>query len=320
MTLLTGASLWRTLGFFPTGGSLLEPSQSFRENFIHIKQCEKEFSLNLFSSRWSLGPWGIFAPSSSSTTSAYEGSVGMGLRGKSLCGTSKGCWWGDAQCSEESQRRFAPRGLCSFREKKAGRFLAPCRLSPPPLLSWSQQVSPSQPQRESAQISVGCIESSSMMNTLLEVAGSCLKNLPYCILFPHLRALSHGHLCGSSSYTLDSFFRFCPGYWHVVSEFPDQGLNPYPAAVEVCSPNHWTTRELLGLFLLTAAWCSTLVLTIPLPVIIQFTLFRHIMNVTESMFVFISLYTWWLYFYGLKFKKRYRGWKTTKFKKKTRTK
>ncbi|CAI9162941.1 unnamed protein product [Rangifer tarandus platyrhynchus] len=79
------------------------------------------------------------------------------------------------------------------------------------------------------------------------------KSVPYCILFPHLRALSHGHLCGSSSYTLDSFFLFCPGYWHMGSEFPDQGLNPYPAAVQVCSPNHWTTRELLGLFLLTAA-------------------------------------------------------------------
>ena len=31
--------------------------------------------------------------------------------------------------------------------------------------------------------------------------------------------------------------------WHAGSQFPDQGSNPCPPAVEVQSLNHWTTRE-----------------------------------------------------------------------------
>ena len=132
----------------------------------------------------------------------------MGLREKSLCGTSNGCWWGDTQGSEESQRRFSPRELCPFREKKAGRFLAPCHLSPPPLLPWSQQVSPNQAQRESAQVSVGCIESSSIMSTLLGVAGVFVVWQICAILYTSSSFKSSVSWTSLwfSTYTLDSFF------------------------------------------------------------------------------------------------------------------
>lgn len=52
MTLLTGASLWRTLGFFPAGGSLLEPSQlSERTSFISNNVKKNSVSISFLPGR-----------------------------------------------------------------------------------------------------------------------------------------------------------------------------------------------------------------------------------------------------------------------------
>lgn len=42
-TFLTEGSVLGPLVFFPAGGSLVEPSQSFREDLINIEQCQKKF-------------------------------------------------------------------------------------------------------------------------------------------------------------------------------------------------------------------------------------------------------------------------------------
>ena len=39
------------------------------------------------------------------------------------------------------------------------------------------------------------------------------------------------------------FFSFGHAARLVRSQFPDQGSNPGPPAMEACCPNHWTTRE-----------------------------------------------------------------------------
>ena len=44
------------------------------------------------------------------------------------------------------------------------------------------------------------------------------------------------------------FYLFGHSVLHVGSQFPDQGPNLHPPAVEVQSLNHWTTREVQSQF------------------------------------------------------------------------